>query len=115
MCGIAGILYKGEGTGRNSSTGAALVDMLDGCQHRGPDSTGFALYGEAQSNRLRLRFFVGSGDEADKAVEQLLSGEKQDVHEVMLSMAKADVSFRMMIEVRNKLVEAYQEVMRMQV
>ncbi|MEZ6195541.1 MAG: flagellar hook-basal body complex protein FliE [Planctomycetota bacterium] len=53
--------------------------------------------------------------EADKAVEQLLSGEKQDVHEVMLSMAKADVSFRMMIEVRNKLVEAYQEVMRMQV
>lgn len=53
--------------------------------------------------------------EADKAVDQLLAGEKQDVHEVMLSMAKADVSFRMMLEVRNKLVEAYQEVMRMQV
>ena len=53
--------------------------------------------------------------EADKAVTDLVSGEKQNVHEVMLTMAKADVSFRMMLEVRNKLVEAYQEVMRMQV
>ena len=38
-----------------------------------------------------------------------------ELDEVMLAMAKADVSFRMMVEVRNKLVEAYQEVMRMQV
>ncbi|MEE9391622.1 MAG: flagellar hook-basal body complex protein FliE [Planctomycetota bacterium] len=57
----------------------------------------------------------GMQKEADQAVHQLMTGEKQNVHEVMLSMAKADVSFRMMLEVRNKLVEAYQEVMRMQV
>ncbi len=44
MCGIAGIMFKGAGS--NLSTGKALIDMLDGCQHRGPDSTGFALYGE---------------------------------------------------------------------
>ncbi len=40
MCGIAGILFKGEHPGM--SAGQALIDMLDGCQHRGPDSTGFA-------------------------------------------------------------------------
>jgi glutamine phosphoribosylpyrophosphate amidotransferase len=40
MCGIAGILYKHPETGH--APGQALVDMLDGCQHRGPDSTGFA-------------------------------------------------------------------------
>ena len=41
MCGIAGIMYKGtEGV---FDTGEALIRMLDGCQHRGPDSTGFAL------------------------------------------------------------------------
>ena len=57
----------------------------------------------------------GMQQEADNAVHQLMTGEKENVHEVMLSMAKADVSFRMMLEVRNKLVEAYQEVMRMQV
>ena len=43
MCGIAGILYKHAQDGLE--TGKALIDMLDGCQHRGPDSTGFALYG----------------------------------------------------------------------
>jgi len=51
--------------------GQALIDMLDGCQHRGPDSTGFALYGPAASGRLRLRFFIGSGDEAEEAVERI--------------------------------------------
>ncbi len=54
-------------------------------------------------------------NEADGALNDLVAGKNDNVHEVMLAMAKADVSFRMMVEVRNKLVEAYQEVMRMQV
>ncbi|MEE8623884.1 MAG: class II glutamine amidotransferase, partial [Acidiferrobacterales bacterium] len=49
----------------------ALIDMLDGCQHRGPDSTGFALYGQAAKGELKLRFFVGQGDEAVAAVERI--------------------------------------------
>ena len=71
MCGIAGILYKSLAEGRNQTTGQALIDMLDGCQHRGPDSTGFALYGESADDRLRLRFFIGTGDEAAAAVDQI--------------------------------------------
>jgi len=71
MCGLAGILYKGSGTGRSSSTGTALLDMLDGCQHRGPDSTGFALYGEPVEGQLRARFFVGTGDQADTAIAKI--------------------------------------------
>ena len=54
-------------------------------------------------------------NEADQSLSKLVRGETDNVHEVMLAMSKADVSFRMMVEVRNKLVEAYQEVMRMQV
>ncbi|MCB9834125.1 MAG: flagellar hook-basal body complex protein FliE [Planctomycetes bacterium] len=54
-------------------------------------------------------------NKADAALGDLVAGKSDDVHQVMLAMAKADVSFRMMVEVRNKLVEAYQEVMRMQV
>lgn len=69
MCGIAGILYKSKDT--LGSTGKALIDMLDGCQHRGPDSTGFALYGAEAPDRLRLRFFVGEGAEAASAVERI--------------------------------------------
>jgi glutamate synthase domain-containing protein 1 len=52
-------------------TGKALIDMLDGCQHRGPDSTGFALYGATSEEQLRLRFFIGEGDQASSAVERV--------------------------------------------
>lgn len=60
MCGIAGIFFKKPDG--SHVLGKALVDMLDGCQHRGPDSTGFALY-EDGIDGLRLRFFVDPGDE----------------------------------------------------
>jgi glutamate synthase domain-containing protein 1 len=66
MCGIAGILYKHAQDGLE--TGKALIDMLDGCQHRGPDSTGFALYGAEHADQLRLRFFVGEGEAAEEAI-----------------------------------------------
>jgi glutamate synthase domain-containing protein 1 len=69
MCGIAGIMLKSETTGLD--TGRALVEMLDGCQHRGPDSTGFALYAPAEEGQLRIRFFVGEGDEAAAAIERI--------------------------------------------
>jgi glutamate synthase domain-containing protein 1 len=69
MCGIAGILYKHAEHGLE--TGKALVDMLDGCQHRGPDSTGFALYGAEHANQLRLRFFVGEGEAAEAATGRI--------------------------------------------
>jgi flagellar hook-basal body complex protein FliE len=52
---------------------------------------------------------------ADAAVTALASGEKVSLHETMIAMEQADVSFRMMMQVRNKIVEAYQEILRMQV
>ncbi len=69
MCGIAGILYKGSNV--DQDVGEALISMLDGCQHRGPDSTGFALYHEPKDNQLRLRFFVGAGNEATEAISEI--------------------------------------------
>ena len=52
---------------------------------------------------------------SDKEVGKILSGDIKDVHSAMIAMQKADLSFQMVMQVRNKLVEAYQEVMRMQV
>jgi flagellar hook-basal body complex protein FliE len=52
---------------------------------------------------------------ADAAITALASGEKVSLHETMIAMEQADVSFRMMMQVRNKIVEAYQEILRMQV
>jgi glutamate synthase domain-containing protein 1 len=71
MCGIAGILYK-DTADLDLALGRDLITMLDGCQHRGPDSTGFALYHESNGAReLRLRFFVGEGEQAEETVERI--------------------------------------------
>ena len=52
---------------------------------------------------------------SDKAIQGLASGENKNLHEVMISMEKASISFQFMSSVRNKALDAYQEVMRMQV
>lgn len=52
---------------------------------------------------------------ADEAIEDLATGKAKNIHEVMISMKKAEVSFQFLMETRNKLVEAYKEVTRMQV
>ena len=48
------------------------------------------------------------------AQEELATGRNGNIHETMIAMSKADVSFRMVMQVRNKIISAYQEVMRMQ-
>ncbi len=52
---------------------------------------------------------------ADTAVENLASGKSTNIHETMIAISKADLAFRMTLQVRNKVIEAYQEVMRMNV
>ena len=52
---------------------------------------------------------------SDKAVQQLSTGETKSLHETMIAMEKASVSFQFLSQVRNKAVEAYQEIMRMPV
>jgi len=52
---------------------------------------------------------------ADQAVTKLATGQTDNLHGVMIAVAKADISFRMFLEVRNKLMDAFQEIMRMQV
>jgi len=53
--------------------------------------------------------------EADGAIRELASGGTATLHDTMLAIEKAELSFRLMMQVRNKIVEAYQEVLRMQV
>ncbi len=53
--------------------------------------------------------------QADQAFEGLVTGETDNVHDVVMSVVKADLSFRFVLELRNRLTEAYQEIMRMQV
>jgi len=52
---------------------------------------------------------------ASDAVTGLLSGKNVSLHQTMISMEEASVSFQLMVEVRNRLLDSYQELMRMQV
>jgi flagellar hook-basal body complex protein FliE len=53
--------------------------------------------------------------EATQATEATLAGQNVPLHHTMIAMEEASVAFQLMVEVRNKLLESYQELMRMQV
>jgi flagellar hook-basal body complex protein FliE len=54
-------------------------------------------------------------NEADASIEKFAAGEVKDVHQVMTAVSEARTSFNLMLEIRNKTLDAYQELMRMQV
>lgn len=52
--------------------------------------------------------------QADQTVQSLHGGGDKNLHEAMIAMEQADISLRYLVQVRNKAIEAYQEIMRMQ-
>jgi flagellar hook-basal body complex protein FliE len=54
-------------------------------------------------------------EDSGKKVNSLVTGKLENVHDIMIAMEKSKIGLNMAIEVRNKLIEGYKEVMRMQV
>lgn len=81
-----------------------------GIRQEGAEQTKF---GDALLNSFRQ--VNQDQTESNQSIVDLLSGKQQDINTVVASMAKADMSFKLLVGVRNKLVEAYKETMRMQV
>jgi flagellar hook-basal body complex protein FliE len=78
-----------------------------------PAETGKASFGEVLKDSLKQ---VNSlQQEADASIQSLATGGAASLHDTMLAIQKAELSFKLMMQVRNKIVEAYQEVIRMQV
>ncbi len=53
--------------------------------------------------------------QADEAIKELVAGRSKNIHETMLTIERADTSLKLMMQVRNKILDAYKEVMRMPV
>ncbi len=53
--------------------------------------------------------------EADQAINRLATGETENIAEVMTAVEKADLAFRLLMQIRNKLVEAYEEIRQMRI
>jgi len=71
--------------------------------------------GFAQAINHALSSIDGLQKESHASVNRLLNGEVEDLHKVALEHQRASLAFDLMLQVRNKAVQAYQEVMRMQV
>jgi glutamate synthase domain-containing protein 1 len=65
MCGIAGLIHRRK----TGDVGTEMTNMLKSLKHRGPDSTGFALYGAPKGQELVLRFKVAEQDEMKKGFD----------------------------------------------
>jgi len=77
MCGIAGIIHKG----RDGDVGAEMTSMLQAMKHRGPDSTGYALYGQP-SDLLVMRFKLANPNETnDFDFDERLEVSRREVEE----------------------------------
>jgi len=84
----------------------------------GPQSTTSTTPVSGGFQNLLTNFFGEVNDKqaaASDALSGLMSGKNVSLHQAMISMEEASVSFQMMVEVRNKLLDSYQELMRMQV
>ncbi len=62
-----------------------------------------------------IQHVEGSRSEANQSVQRFLGGESEELHTTVLATQKAELEFELMLQVRNKVVQAYQEIMRMQV
>jgi flagellar hook-basal body complex protein FliE len=103
---------------RVSLNPAALNKWLETAQANRAAATSKADKSETKSFTTLLTESLSNVNrtqtEADTNVAEYLSG-KGGLHETMIALEKADISLRLVVQVRNKAVEAYKEIMRMQV
>jgi flagellar hook-basal body complex protein FliE len=93
------------------SSAGNLTDAFSGVNPAGGHHAGGGFLGSlkdaiAQVNEVQL--------DASQAVDKFVSGDSDNVHQMMMALQKADVSFQLMMQVRNKLVAAYEDIQRMQ-
>ena len=106
------IMQQSQQIGEAARTGN--VDTLQGAQAaQAPQTVQGVGFGDV------LNQFVSEVNDkqiaSTQAVNDLLSGKEIPLHQAMIAMQEAGVAFQLMVEVRNKLLEGYQELMRMQV
>jgi flagellar hook-basal body complex protein FliE len=94
-------------------SGIGAIVRVDGLElpARPPAGSAASAFGEALSDAIRSVDELQRDSEAAQA--SFARGEPVDLHDVLIRVAEADLAFRTLMEVRNKLVDAYREVMRM--
>ena len=109
MCGIAGLIHKNK----TVNIGQELQDMLQALKHRGPDSTGFALYGEGHDDNFIMRFKVGEnvkeGSSAVNEGSEIYDSRKAQVDKYLIELGAEVVSEEQITPYSFKYVLKYDE------
>jgi flagellar hook-basal body complex protein FliE len=93
------------------------LSAIPGTTGTGSKTVSEAVSGEASFGSLLERSIDSVNrmqQEADSRAAQLASGESKDIHNTMIAMQKADIGMSLIMEVRNKVISAYDEIKRMQ-
>ena len=88
----------------------AQLPAIESAPATQPPYTDFAAWLAQQVDDVNTKI-----SQADTQVRQLAVGESTNIHQVMISLEKARMSLELVVQVRNKVLEAYQNVMQMQI
>lgn len=99
--------------GGNRAIPAAELEKLAGSPRLEASSAASTSFEKTLGNFVSE--VSGKQSAASDAMSGLMGGENVSLHQAMIAMEEASVSFQLMVEVRNKLLESYQELMRMQI
>jgi len=79
----------------------------------GPETEGSLGFGELLKSAINE--VNGLDQQSSDLKAKLVTGEIEDIHQVMIGAEKANLAFQLTVQIRNKVIEAYQEILRMQV
>ncbi len=110
MCGIAGLIHRGK----HSAVGAEMTSMLQSLKHRGPDSTGFALYGVPQDNQYVMRVKVAEQEDMKHGfdIHQQVVERQQEIDKRLKSLGVNVVDRDAVTEYSHRYLFSYDGDMR---
>ncbi|MFA9478644.1 flagellar hook-basal body complex protein FliE [Phycisphaerales bacterium AB-hyl4] len=107
MADPLGLISSNPGAGGVSRSGPSAPKGPTASDGASPEFKDVMMKHIEQVNRLQ--------QDADTAIEDLVSGRRDDMDAVLMAKQKADVAFQMLLQVRNKMMDAYEEVKQIRV
>jgi flagellar hook-basal body complex protein FliE len=86
------------------SLNSLAPDRQQEAKPKGADFSAVLLDSLKEVNKLQV--------ESNTSIQELAAGKKENIHETMIAIEKASISFQMMMQIRNKIIEAYDQLMK---
>jgi flagellar hook-basal body complex protein FliE len=112
---VNGLMGAGGLSGAGQVSEANVLKEMQAQGMQAPSAAGDGAHSFSSMLRNSVDQVNTYQHEADTAVKEMVAGRSKNIHETMLTIERADTSLKLMTQVRNKILDAYKEIMRMQV